>query len=83
VIRWIVGHAFLRWGIPGVVCSVLLLGAVGWWLASMLGWLVDGAIWTGGFLAAMGWLLLLIFLVRWLRSRRSQEHLLGYGRRRW
>lgn len=83
MIRSLVGHAFLRWGMPGALCALLAIGLCFWWLLTALWWVVEGAVFVVGAFAFVGYLLLLIFLIRWFRGRRSQEHLLGYGRRGW
>lgn len=83
MIRWIVGHAFLRWGVVGALASLLAVGMAIWWALSALSWLVHGVVWVAGALAGFGYLVLLIAFVLWMRNRRKQEHLLGYGRRRW
>lgn len=81
MIRWILGAAFLRHGVVGVLVALLALAAAGWWLLSSLWWLISGAVWVFGFLAGLGYLLLLIQFLRWLRRRRIQDHLLMHGRR--
>lgn len=82
MIRWIVGHAFLRWGLPGALLAVLCIVWLAWWLVSALWWLVSGALWVLGMLAGLGYLLVIVAAVAWLRRRRESEHLLNYGRRR-
>ncbi len=66
-----------------MLCTLLLMVGVGWWLLSYVWWLVTGVVFVIGGLAGLGYLLLFFFVVRWLRARRSSEHLLTYGRRRW
>lgn len=83
MIRWFVGSAFQRWGIPGALCSLLFLAVLAWWVVTTFVWLVTGIFVLVGALAGVGYLLLLIFLIRWMRGRRSNEHLLEYGRRGW
>jgi hypothetical protein len=83
VIRGIVGHAFLRWGIAGALCALVFVGLLFWWALSALWWLVEGALFVAGLIAGAGYLVLLIALVLWLRGRRRSDHLLEYGRRRW
>jgi hypothetical protein len=83
VIRFVLGQAFQRWGLPGLLCTLLLMIGVGWWLVSYLWWFFTGAVLVMGGLAGLGYVLLVVFIVRWLRNRRAREHLMGYGRRRW
>jgi hypothetical protein len=75
--------AFLRWGPVGAVCALLALVALAWWLVVVLAWLVEGLFFGLGALAGLGYVVLLISLVRWLRGRRVDDHLLNYGRRGW
>lgn len=78
----ILGIAFLRYGFVGFFVALVALVVCAWWLlAAIWSWL-EGALWLTGFASAAGWLLLLIFLIRALRGRRGQDHLMGYGRRR-
>lgn len=78
----ILGIAFLRYGFVGFLIALGAIVMVGWWLAAALWSWITGAVWLTGFAAAFGWLLLLIFFIRYLRGRRPQDHLMGYGRRR-
>lgn len=78
----ILGIAFLRYGFVGFFVALLALVMAGWWLLAAIWSWVEGALWISGFVSAFGYLVLLIFLVRWLRGRRGQDHLMGYGRRR-
>lgn len=82
MIRWILGAAFLRYGVVGFLIAVGGLVMAGWLALSIVWSWIEGALWLTGFASAIGWLLLLIFFVRWLRGRRPQDHLMGYGRRR-
>lgn len=83
MIRFVLGQAFQRWGLLGLLCTLLLMLGVGWWLVSYLWWLVEGTVFVLGGVAGLGYLLLFGFIVRRLRNRRGSEHLLSYGRRRW
>ena len=82
MIRGIYGLAFLRWGMPGVLCITLLLIGMAWWFMTTFSWLITGLVWILGLLAGLGYLVLLVAAVLWLRGRRQSEHLLDYGRRR-
>jgi len=83
MLRWVFGVSFLRWGLPGLLVATLVVLCGFWLLLSAAWWLIEGVVFGLGLASALGYLLLLILLVRWLRARRSQEHLLEYGRRRW
>lgn len=83
MIRSFISLSFIRWGLPGALCALLVLALIFWWALTALWWLVEGALFVIGALAGLGYLLLLIFLIRWLRDRRQSEHLLSYGRRGW
>jgi hypothetical protein len=83
VIRWLLGNAFQRWGIPGLVCGLLVVWIGALWLVTTLAWLFAGVFLVALALAGFGYFWLLVFLVRWFRSRRQPEHLLMYGRKRW
>ena len=83
MIRWFLGNVFQRWGIPGLICGLMVLFVGAIWLVTTLAWLATGVFLVIGGLAGLGYLLLLIFFVRWLRARRQPEHLLMFGRRRW
>jgi hypothetical protein len=83
MIRFVLGQAFQRWGLPGLLCTLLLMMGVGWWLVSGLWWLVTGAVFVLGGLAGLGYVLVVVFVVGWFRGRRTSEHPLSFGRRRW
>lgn len=83
MLRWIFGASFIRWGLPGLLVAFLFVVACFWLLLVGLGWLINGVVYGLGLFSAFGYLLLLIFVIRWFRRRRNQEHLLEFGRRRW
>lgn len=83
MIGWALGNAFQRWGIPGLVCGLLALFGGAIWLVTAVTWLATGVFLLFGALAGLGYLLLLVAFVRWLRARRQPDHLLMHGRRRW
>ena len=83
MLRSIFGASIVRWGLPGLLAAFLLVVFAFWLLLGVLWWLIEGVLYGLGFLSALGYLLLLIFFIRWLRGRRRGDHLLEYGRRRW
>jgi len=85
MMRFFIGASFARWGLPGLLCMVLLMGALGWWLVTSVWWLIEGTVYVFGLGAGVGYLILFVSAVRWLRNRgRPGDHLLLYGRnRRW
>jgi hypothetical protein len=75
--------AFVRWGLPGLLCTLLLLLGIGSWIVTTFSWVFTGIFYGLAALAGLGYVLLFVFAVLWLRGRRQgAEHLLGYGRRR-
>ena len=63
-------------GLVAVVAGVI-------WLLTALTWIATGTFVVFFGLAGLGYVLLLVALVRSLRNRGRSEHLLEYGRRRW
>ena len=83
MIRFFLGAAFARWGCGGAIVAFLLLIAAAYFLLTSFAWLINGVLEVVGLLSGLGYVLLAIVLVRWLRGRMyPTDHLLNRGRRR-